>query len=80
MSWRASSVRMRGVGEETLWSGQSFDEEGLASEGRFKAGEVRNTADQADPVALVRWLAKAHEIQWDYRNLVRCTERLERPK
>jgi hypothetical protein len=62
-----------------FWSGQSFDEEGLADEGKFKAAEARYTAaGQVDRASLRRWLAKAREIQWDYRNLVRRKGRLER--
>ena len=64
-----------------FWSGQSFDEDGLASEGSFKAAEARYTAaDQVDAAALRRWLAKARDIQWDYKNLARRKGRLERLK
>ena len=62
-----------------FWSGQSFDEPGLAKEGKFKAAETRYTAaGQVDAAALARWLDKAREIQWDYKNLVRRKGRLER--
>lgn len=62
-----------------FWSGRSFDEEGLAVEGRFKAAEARyTTASPVDTRDLKRWLTKAREIQWDYRNLVRRKGRLER--
>lgn len=64
-----------------FWSGQSFDEEGLAKEGSFKAAEARYTAvDQIDTASLQRWLAKARDIQWDYKNLVKRKGRLERLK
>ncbi len=64
-----------------FWSGQSFDEDGLTKEGSFKAAEARYTAvDQVDVDALARWLAKARDIQWDYRNIVRRKGRLERLK
>lgn len=64
-----------------FWSGQSFEEEGLEKEGSFKAAEARYTAaDQVDAASLERWLAKAREIQWDYKNLVRRKGRLERLK
>lgn len=64
-----------------FWSGQSFDEDGLEPEGSFKAAEARYTsADQVDPKVLERWLGKAREIQWDYKNLVRRKGRLERLK
>jgi len=61
-----------------FWSGQSFEEEGLEKEGSFKAAEVRYTAaDQVDTEKLQRWLAKARDIQWDYKNLIRHKGRLE---
>lgn len=64
-----------------FWSGQSFQEDGLNKEGSFKAAEARYTAaDQVDTVALRRWLGKARDIQWDYRNLIRRKGRLERLK
>jgi hypothetical protein len=62
-----------------FWSGQSFDEPGLLPEGRFKAAEARYTsADAVDIATLQRWLGKARDIQWDYRNLVKRKGRLER--
>jgi hypothetical protein len=64
-----------------FWSGQSFKEEGLKKEGSFKAAEVRYTAaDQVNRQNLKRWLAKARDIQWDYKNIVRRKGRLERLK
>lgn len=64
-----------------FWSGQSFDEEGLKKEGTFKAAEARYTAaEEIDTEGLKRWLAKARDIQWDYRNLIRRKGRLERLK
>ena len=55
-----------------FWSGQSFDEEKLLSEGSFKAAESRYTAiDQINKDDLERWLKKAQEIQWDYKNLIK---------
>ena len=62
-----------------FWSGQSFDEPALANEGSFKAAEARYAAaDEVDVDALQRWLGKAREIQWDYRNLVKRKGKLER--
>jgi hypothetical protein len=62
-----------------FWSGRSFEEDGLKEEGSFKAAEARYTAvDQVDTGGLERWLAKARDIQWDYRNLIRRKGRLER--
>jgi hypothetical protein len=64
-----------------FWSGQSFDEEGLTNEGSFKAAEARYTAaDQIDTENLQRWLVKARDIQWDYKNLIRRKGSLERLK
>jgi hypothetical protein len=64
-----------------FWSGQSFEEDILKKEGKFKAAEVRYTStDQVNREDLKRWLAKAREIQWDYKNIVRRKGRLERLK
>ena len=64
-----------------FWSGQSFDEPGLKPEGSFQAAEARYTSD--DQIAakdLKRWLKKAIEIQWDYKNIVKRKGKLERLK
>lgn len=62
-----------------FWSGQSFDEEGLHKEGSFKAAEIRYTnIDQINLKDLRRWLKKAQEIQWDYKNIVKRKGVLER--
>lgn len=64
-----------------FWSGQSFDEEQLAKEGSFRAAEARYTsAADVDRAALRRWLGKARDIQWDYKNIVRRKGKLERLK
>lgn len=64
-----------------FWSGQSFDEPGLAPEGSFKAAEARYTsADQISPQDLRRWLEKSAAIQWDYKNIVKRKGKLERLK
>jgi hypothetical protein len=64
-----------------FWSGQSFEEEGLKKEGGFKSAGARYTAvDQVNTQDLERWLAKARDIQWDYKNIVRRKGRLERLK
>lgn len=64
-----------------FWSGQSFEEDGLKEEGSFKAAEARYTAaDQVNTEQLERWLTKARDIQWDYKNLVRRKGQLERLK
>src|SRR5690606_33595923 len=62
-----------------FWSGQGFEEEGLAPEGSFKAAEARYTSvEQMDTDDLARWLGKARDIQWDYKNLIRRKGKLER--
>lgn len=64
-----------------FWSGQSFDEKGLDVEGSFKAAQVRYTSpDKINTVDLRRWLKKATEIQWDYKNIVKRKGVLERLK
>lgn len=64
-----------------FWSGQSFDEPGLAPEGSFKAAEARYTSvEQIVTEDLARWLKKSIEIQWDYKNIVKRKGKLERLK
>jgi hypothetical protein len=55
-----------------FWSGQSFGEEELQIEGSFKAAEKRfDSVDQVNKKDLKRWLGKARDIQWDYKNIVK---------
>jgi len=64
-----------------FWSGQSFDEAGLQNEGSFKAAEARYTeVGQINTKDLRRWIEKAKEIQWDYKNLIKRKGVLERLK
>ncbi len=64
-----------------FWSGQSFDEDGLEKEGTFKAAEKRYTnVDQINIEDLKRWLEKARDIQWDYKNIVKRKGELVRLK
>jgi hypothetical protein len=64
-----------------FWSGQSFDEPGLKSEGSFKAAEARYTDPaQINTDDLKRWLDKSAKIQWDYKNIVKRRGELERLK
>ena len=64
-----------------FWSGQSFDEPGLANEGSFKAAEKRYTSvEEINLADLERWLTKARNIQWDYKNIVKRKGQLERLK
>jgi hypothetical protein len=64
-----------------FWSGQSFDESGLQKEGTFKAAEARYTdVAQINSEDLKRWLGKARDIQWDYKNIVKRKGQLLRLK
>lgn len=64
-----------------FWSGQSFEENELKEEGSFKAAEARFTAvGEVSAQNLKRWLAKARDIQWDYKNIVRRKGQLARLK
>nr|WP_315157827.1 DUF1801 domain-containing protein [uncultured Flavobacterium sp.] len=64
-----------------FWSGETFEEENLQKEGKFKAADIRYTsADQIDLNDLSRWLKKSREIQWDYKNIVKRKGQLERLK
>lgn len=71
--------KLKGGVRLLFWSGQSFDEDGLSSEGKFKAAGARFTAvSQVDAKAVKRWLCKAREIQWDYKNIVKRKGQLVR--
>lgn len=64
-----------------FWSGQSFDEEGLAPEGSFKAAEKRYTnIEEVNIKDLAHWLKKSQDIQWDYKNIVKRRGKLVRIK
>lgn len=65
-----------------FWSGADFDEAGLNVVGKkFKDASVfYNDVAEVKKRDLRRWLKKAREIQWDYKNLVRRKGRLERLK
>jgi hypothetical protein len=64
-----------------FWSGQSFDESGLHPEGKFKAAEARfESLKEIKVKDLTRWLKKARDIQWDYKNIVKRKGVLERLK
>lgn len=65
-----------------FWSGASFDEDALDVRGeKFKDASIFYTSvadiHQDD---LKRWLGKAREIQWDYKNIVKRKGVLERLK
>lgn len=75
----AGYSKLKGCIRLLFWSGQSFDEPGLTNEGKFKAAEKRYTdVSEINSRDLKRWLKKAREIQWDYKNIVKRKGRLER--
>ena len=77
----AGYSKLKGGVRLLFWSGQTFDEPGLKNEGSFKAAEARFTAvEQVDLANVVRWLGKARDIQWDYKNIVRLKGKLVRLK
>jgi len=63
-----------------FWSGASFNEEKLVpGTGKFKDASITYTdADQIDTENLRTWLAKAKQIQWDYKNIVKRKGVLEK--
>lgn len=62
-----------------FWSGQSFEEDGLLPEGKFKAAEAKYTSvEEVNAKDLKRWLDKSKKIQWDYKNIVKRKGVLER--
>lgn len=64
-----------------FWSGQSFEEDALQNEGSFKAAAARYISiEQIQVHDLRRWLQKAKEVQWDYKNIVKHQGKLERLK
>ena len=73
--------KLKGDVRLLFWSGQSFDESALKAEGSFKAAQARYTAaNQINLPDLQRWLGKARDIQWDYKNIVKRKGVLERLK
>lgn len=64
-----------------FWSGDSFEEPNLVSFGKFKSADIRYTsARQINKDDVSRWLEKARDIQWDYKNIVKRKGRLDRLK
>jgi hypothetical protein len=73
--------KLKGCIRLLFWSGQSFDELDLQIEGKFKAAEKRYMqAVEINKTNLKRWLQKAKDIQWDYKNIVKRRGVLERLK
>ena len=66
------SVRKDGTVSLMFFSGQGFKEPDLKPEGTFKAAEIFYADVKEIKVSyLKRWLKKAHDIQWDYKNIVK---------
>lgn len=65
-----------------FWSGKGFDEEKLNVQGgKFKDASIfYNHVDEVNSTDLARWLKKAKDIQWDYKNIVKRKGKLERLK
>ena len=77
----AGYSKLKGGVRLLFWSGQSFEEPELKNEGSFKAAEARYTAvERVDLLSLARWLGKARDIQWDYKNIVKRKGKLDRLK
>lgn len=73
--------KLKGSVRLLFWSGQTFEEEGLQNEGKFKAAEARYTSSkEINKEDLTRWLEKSRDIQWDYKNIVKRKGKLERLK
>jgi hypothetical protein len=79
---RKKSVNGGGCIRLLFWSGKSFDEPGLPADppkSKFMTAAARYTAaDDISAKDLNRWLKKAVEIQWDYKNIVKRKGRLVR--
>ena len=74
--------KLKGCIRLLFWSGSGFEEPALQpGTGKFKDASVRYTSSvQIDRTALSRWLKKARDVQWDYKNLVKRKGVLERLK
>jgi len=65
-----------------FWSGADFEEERLKpGTGKFKDASIFYTsAGEVQTTVLARWLKKAREIQWDYKNIYKTKGKLKRIK
>lgn len=63
-----------------FWSGMDFEEEALSVRAiKFKDASIfYNSVKEVKKKDLKRWLIKAAEIQWDYKNIIKRKGRLER--
>lgn len=66
------SVRKNGRISLMFFSGQDFAEKELIPEGKFKAAEIFFIDIKEIKIKdLKRWLKKAKDIQWDYKNIMK---------
>jgi len=74
--------KLKGCTRLFFWSGASFEEEDLMpGTGKFKDASIRYTSvDQINLEDVKRWLEKAKNIQWDYKNLIKRKGELRRLK
>ncbi len=73
------SVRKNDAVSLMFFSGQSFEEKDLKPEGKFKAAEIFYfDVKEIKITDLKKWLRKAQEIQWDYKNIVKMKGKLKR--
>ena len=65
-----------------FWSGKSFEEEKLnILGGKFQDASIfYNSVEEINENDLKNWLQKSHEIQWDYKNIVKRKGQLLRLK
>lgn len=65
-----------------FWSGADFEEEKLSIRGeKFKDASIfYNSEDEIYQDDLMRWLIKAENIQWDYKNIIKRKGQLLRLK
>lgn len=65
-----------------FWSGSDFDEPKLKlGTGKFKDASINYTSEtQVNEKDVKRWLEKARDIQWDYKNIVKRRGELVRLK
>ena len=72
--------KLKGCIRLMFWSGADFDESDLKpGTGKFKDASIRYThVDQISEDDLKRWLSKATQIQWDYKNIHKRKGKLER--
>jgi hypothetical protein len=73
------SVRKNDTVSLMFFSGQSFEEKELIPKGKFMAAEILyRDIKEVKITHLKKWLKKAKEIQWDYKNIVEMKGKLKR--